>query len=918
MTPEQWRRARVLFDVAGQLPARQRSAFLRNACAEEPELRREVESLLQSSEQAGEFLEAGALHEISWPHPAPIPGSPQPPQPARIGAYEVVREIAHGGMGAVYLARRSDGAFSQEVAIKLVRPGVADEQLRRRFVGERQILAGLVHPYIARLYDGGTTEDGAPYFVMEHVVGEDILTACDRHTISTADRLRLFEKVCEAVQYAHQHLVVHRDLKPANILVTADGTPKLLDFGIAKLLQPEAPAEGNAEPPDLTVLGVLPMTPEYASPEQVRGEPITTASDVYSLGVILYELLSGRRPYALGSRRPEEVERIICHTPPPRPSTAVTRSSRSSPSSRGTAATRGGSRGEESATGPTAEAISKSRDATPAKLRRSLAGDLDNVVLMALRKEPERRYASVEKLADDIRRHLAGKPVSARPDTFFYRAGKLLRRHRFGAAVVLAALTALVLVVAFYTARLQRERDRARLEAAKAQRVSAFLTNIFALTDLDRTKGVKLSVRDIVDRGAANLRRDLGDEPEVLATMMALIGGVYTQLDLKRQALPLYEEALQTRRRLHGADDPRTAAAERDLAATWIDLEQPQRALPLLRHALGVEEHRAGADADLAMTLTLLALVHKGTGEYRAADVELDRAAALQEGVGSEAELELAHTLVTHGHLLQSIDEGGRALPLFRKALEIRARRLGPDSPAAVASLLDVGASELELGDPDASIAASERVLAVGERAFGKDHTMTAYALGQLAMAWAAKGDVPRSRQLYRRAIDTFTTLTGPDSHAVLIYRRGYGKLLVAAGETSAGIAELEGVLAAYERTLGPDHPRTGDAMLDLADARLSTGDRAGVEAQMRRGLDILRRQLGPQSARVAAGQSRLGALLCAEGRGRDGAPLLQQGLGVLRTARRAGDRDLLTAEASLRACRSAAPAGSLAAGSAR
>ncbi|HXT22532.1 MAG TPA: serine/threonine-protein kinase, partial [Thermoanaerobaculia bacterium] len=360
MTPEQWRRVRVLFDVAGQLPVRQRSAFLRNACTEEPELRREVESLLRSSEDAGEFLEAGALHEITWPQQttttgggsAGPSGSPAAPPRTRIGAYEILREIGHGGMGAVYLARRSDGTFTQEVAIKLVRPGMADEHLLRRFVAERQILAGLVHPYIARLYDGGTTEDGVPYFVMEHVEGEDLLTACDRYTISTADRVRLFEKVCQAVQYAHQHLVVHRDLKPANILVTADGTPKLLDFGIAKLLQQEAPADAR----DPTVLGGLPMTPEYASPEQVRGEPVTTASDVYSLGVVLYELLSGRRPYLLASRRAEEVERVISDTLPSRPSSAVGR---------------GASRGGEGAAPVTAEAISRSRDATPAKLRRS-------------------------------------------------------------------------------------------------------------------------------------------------------------------------------------------------------------------------------------------------------------------------------------------------------------------------------------------------------------------------------------------------------------------------------------------------------------------------------------------------------------------------------------------------------------------
>jgi serine/threonine-protein kinase len=890
VTPEQWRRVRVLFDVAGQLPVRQRAAFLRNACAEEPGLRREVESLLRSAEDAGEFLEAGALHEITWPQQTTTgagtgaSGALAAPPRTRIGAYEILREIGHGGMGAVYLARRSDGTFTQEVAIKLVRTGMADEHLLRRFVAERQILADLVHPYIARLYDGGTTEDGLPYFVMEHVEGEDLLTACDRYTISTADRVRLFEKVCAAVQYAHQHLVVHRDLKPANILVTADGTPKLLDFGIAKLLQPEERAEAR----DATVLGALPMTPEYASPEQVRGEAVTTASDVYSLGVILYELLSGRRPYLLASRRAEEVERVISDTLPSRPSSAVHR---------------GASRAGEGSPPATAEAISASRDTTPPKLRRSLAGDLDNIVLMALRKEPERRYASVEKLAEDLRRHLDGRPVSARRDTFFYRAGKLLRRHRFGAALTFAFVAAIALLIAFYTARLARERDRARLEATKAQRVSAFLTNIFELTDLDRTKGVKLSVRDIVDRGAANLRPDLADEPEVAATMMALIGGVYAQLDLEQQALPLFVDALATRRRLHGPEDPRTAAAERDLGATYLELEQPRRALPLLRHALAVEQRRGGADVEVAKTLTLVGLADKALGDYRAADDALARAAELQERLGPEAELDLAITLANRGHLLQSVDEAARALPLFRRALELRERRLGRDSPAAVASLLDVGSAELELGHVDAAIAAGERVLAVGERAFGEDHSLAAYGLGQLAAAWGAKGDLPRARELYRRAIASFTALSGPESHMVLIYRRSLGQMLVEAGETRAGLAELEAVLLAYEKTLGPDHPRTGGALIDLAEARLRAGDRGGVEAQLRRGVDVLTRQLAPDNARLAAGQSLLGELLCTEGRGAEGAPLLREALPALRGARPAGDRGVAAAEEALRRC---------------
>jgi serine/threonine-protein kinase len=866
MTPEQWKRVRTLFDVAGGLPEHQRAAFLRHACAEEPALRGEVESLLVAAEGAADFLEKGALEQATWPHELTC----EAPWRSRIGPYEVIGVLGSGGMGTVYLARRSDGGFQQEVAIKLVRGGMADELVLRRFVAERQILAGLVHPFIARLYDGGTTEDGLPYFVMEHVEGEDLLLACDRRRLSTADRLRLFVKVCEAVQYAHQRLVVHRDLKPGNILVTADGTPKLLDFGVAKLLQPDGPSAGGEaptapQPTELTVLGGRVMTPEYASPEQVRGEPVTTASDVYSLGVLLYELLTGHRPYELTSRRAEDVERVICDTDPPRPSTVVGR--------------------------------------TPARLRKSLAGDLDTIVMTALRKEPERRYGSVEQLAEDLRRHLAGLPVSARPDTFAYRTGKLLRRHAWAVATTALVVATLATLVTFYTLRLAAERDRARLEAAKAQRLSAFLANLFELSDLDRTQGEKLGVRDIVDRGAKNLERDLGDEPEVAATLMGLIGRVYAQLDLKAQARPLLEGALANRRRLHGSDDPRSLAAERELAALYLESEQPARAEPLLRHVLAVEERRSGADAAVAETLTLLSLLHKRRGDYGAAEEVLSRAAILQEHVGPRAELPLAATLISHGHLLLSVDEPARALPLLQHAHAIRERQLGRDSPATVASLLDVAACQRDLGQLDAAIAAEERVLAASERAYGQGHSMTAYGQGELAMSHAARGDVARARELYGRAIATFTALAGADAHPTLVYRKGLGQLLLASGDPRGALRELDGVRRAYERTLGREHPRVGMVLFDLAQAHLALGEQAAAEQAMRRGLAILRRELRPDSRRLGQALASLGELLCGETRAGEGAPLLREAIEVLEGAQPETAADVEAASAALAVC---------------
>ena len=396
MTPERWKKVEEVFESALEHAPDERSAYLAEVCAGDEALRHQVETLIASNEQAGSFIEAPIMGTVL---PATVEDDPIPSMIGRrVGSYKIVREIGRGGMGAVYLAVRADDEFQKRVAIKLIKRGMDTDYIIRRFRNERQILASLDHPNIARLLDGGTTEDGLPYFVMEYVEGQPLHHYCDTKRLSTVERLRLFLKVCSAVHYAHQNLIIHRDLKPSNILVTADGTPKLLDFGIAKLLNPEIASQTL----DPTTMALRLMTPEYASPEQVRGEPATTASDVYSLGVLLYELLTGRRPYRIRNRLPEEIARVICEEEPERPSIVINRIEQIHPD--------GATQVEV-----TPESVSRRRDGTPETLRRQLAGDLDNIVLKALRKEPQRRYSSVEQLAEDINRHLEGLPVSAPP-----------------------------------------------------------------------------------------------------------------------------------------------------------------------------------------------------------------------------------------------------------------------------------------------------------------------------------------------------------------------------------------------------------------------------------------------------------------------------------------------------------------------
>jgi non-specific serine/threonine protein kinase/serine/threonine-protein kinase len=546
LTPESWRRVREILEQALEVAPERRSIYLEEVCAGDKALRREVEALIAADQQAGTGFLAGSAVEASTILTAAeelvsLTGT-------RIGPYQIVEEIGHGGMGTVYRAVRADDQYRKEVAIKVVRGGLGDEFRLHRFLAERQILANLDHANIARLLDGGATEDGRPYVVMEYVEGRPIDEYCDQGKLPVPERLKLFRTVCSAVAYAHQRLVIHRDIKPVNILVTKEGEPKLLDFGIAKILDPEDTGV------DQTVTVMRLMTPEYASPEQVRGEPITTASDVYSLGVVLYGLLTGRRPYGSASRVPRDIVQAVIETEPEKPSASVTR-----------------------AETVTAQAVSETRDEIPEKLQRRLRGDLDNIVLKALRKEPERRYASVEQFSEDIRRHLEGLPVIARPDTFFYRSGKFVKRHKASVAAAITVVLTLIVGLAItvhetYIARAERAKAEQRFNDVRKLANSL----LFEVHDAIQTlPGATPARKLIVDRalqyldalakeakGDLSLQRELGAAYEKVGDVQggfrsANLGDVPGSITSYRKSLAIRQAVV--------AADPENAAAEREL-----------------------------------------------------------------------------------------------------------------------------------------------------------------------------------------------------------------------------------------------------------------------------------------------------------------------------------------------------------------
>ncbi|HEX4947565.1 MAG TPA: protein kinase [Blastocatellia bacterium] len=574
MNSDRHQRLTDLLDEALERPASERQAFLAAACGDDVELQREVQSLLLSFEQASSFIEAPAFAGAS----DFLFADDQPMEGRQIGHYRIVRELGRGGMGAVYLAERAD-EYREQVALKIVKRGMDTDFVVRRFRHERQILASLHHPNIARLLDGGTTEDGLPYFVMEYIEGEPIDQYCDHHNLPIQERLKLFRTVCAAVQYAHQNLVIHRDLKPGNILITADGTVKLLDFGIAKILNPEI-----SQTVEKTATLMRLMTPEYASPEQVRGELVTTASDVYSLGVVLYELLTGHRPYRITSILPSDIERIICEQEPTRPSTV------------GMKDERGGMN-------------RKKKFSSLIPHPSSLKGDLDNIVLMALRKEPQRRYATAEQLAEDIRRHLEGLPVSARSDTFSYRAGKFVQRHKAGVAA--AALIVLSLIAGLITTIWQAR--RAQAQQAKAERrfndVRKLANSyLFEFHDaIEKLPGSTEARKLVVNRALEyldSLAREAGDDPSLqqeLAAAYLKVGDVqgrpgFPNLGDTAGALSSYRKSLAIREALPTAWQARLEA-QRELATNCDRVGDASRmsgdaagALTVYQKALAVRE----------------------------------------------------------------------------------------------------------------------------------------------------------------------------------------------------------------------------------------------------------------------------------------------------------------------------------------
>ena len=856
MDPKRWQHVQQLFDEALELSSEERASFLDAACGEDAELRQDVASLLANFSAAGStFMENPAARigdDLEMPEmPAKASGTDGPNQPGdRIGPYVLEKLLGTGGVGRVYLATR-ETEFQKQVAVKLLKRGMDTDELVRRFVSERQILAQLEHPNVANLLDGGATDDGRHYLVMEYVDGLAIDTYCAEKLLDVPQRLRLFLKVCDAVHFAHRNLVVHRDLKPSNILVAQDGEPKLLDFGIAKLLRPESFPQ--------TVLPTAPgwraMTPEYASPEQVRGGLISTASDVYSLGVVLYELLTGRRPYRLSSRSLIEVERTVCTVPPMRPSRAVTRQLE----------------GEEPASTGTYLGVDRK------KLKQRLSGDLDNILLMALEKEPERRYQSVDQLAADLRRHLDNLPVSARKDSLFYRSSKFARRHRLPLAVV--SFFALMLLV--FVATLVMQQGQILRQRDRAESVSEFLENLFEISDPSRERGESVLARSLLDKGAIDIEARLRDQPGLQGDLLGTMGRSYTHLGLYSEAEDMLQRSLSLRRQSYGDEDPSVATAKYQLADLYVEQGVYDRAEPLAREALQTHLDALGEEhAAVVHDRMLLAGINQRLGNLvKAGQLFLQAEAGARELRDEDL---LVKVLSRRGHFELYVGNDTAARGALEEALTI-ARRLYGETHPEVALILGQLAEIEKAHDFDRAASLLEDAIAIQRRVFHEPHPDLAKMLNRLAVLKKAQGDYVEAEALFNEAMTIQNQVYAEPSIVVASTLNNLAGLKKGQGDLDRAEALYTQSLEIHRRVVGERHPETATIMSNLANLMLTTGRLEQAQQLYTDSLDILLESYGENHIEVANGYVNLGQVAVKQEEWDVAEELLQKGATLIR-----------------------------------
>ncbi|MGD8319612.1 MAG: serine/threonine-protein kinase [Gemmatimonadota bacterium] len=859
---DRWDELDTLFEAVLEREPHEREGFLAEACGDDHELHATLTQLLSLEEDADTPLEGPGQELLRMAlDGGRDPGSDAIAMGARIGRYRIVGRLGRGGMATVYEAERADGAFQRSVALKVLRRGLDTEDVVERFVAERQILSGLSHPHIATLLDGGATEDGRPFLAMEKVDGDPITEWADRRGSTATERVRLFLQVVDAVAFAHGQLVIHRDIKPSNVLVTEAGQVKLLDFGVAKLLDPDGSGDG-AE----TKSSVSFLTPEFASPEQVRGGRVTTASDVFQLGALLYRLLTGAMPFpdSRGGAEPH------VRAEPMRPSERLPRDDRR---------------------------------------RSELRGDLDTILLKAMRDEPAERYPSAEALGADLRRYLEGRPISARPASAAYRLRKFTKRNPWLPPVVgtlAVVLAAYVVTLARSAGVLEAQRNAAREQAERAEALQSFLVNQFQAADPNRAisdRGRKVTLVEAMGGAVERARVELAGQPLLRAEILSTVSGVYNSLGLQDEADALVHEALDIRRR-QGADDSPEQLEDLGLLALIVSARgQQDSAVALFERRLDAERARFGDHHPrVADALQKLAF-HRGLqGRYEESAVMWQQAVDILRNVAPPRPTELSAALAGLSDAYRAVDRWDDAYAAASEAHALTLKELGPDHAQTAQQGVHLAQVLHGLGRLDEAEARYRAALPVLERTFGADHEITLSTWNNLANVLDQAGDFAGAEAVHRRLLASRRAQAGgqPDN-AVAFSLQNLAAVVLRQGRLNEADSLAHEAETIFRRVHGDAHYSVAFSLLTQAEVRLQRGEGRAAEAVITPASAILERWFG-EGFPLAAAQCRLGRAWILEGRREDGASLVRSSLEVLREHEGVPPREVASCAGALEA----------------
>ncbi len=846
MDSERWQKIQTLFHKAADFPAAEQRVFLETQCGGDPALVSEIMILLEEDTRGASLLDGGIAHVahqiLSVPAAAPPPFK-------EFGPYRIVRALGEGGMGVVYLAERAD--LGTQVAIKILRDAWLSLARRDLFAAEQRTLAQLNHPSIARLYDADTSRDGSPFFVMEFVEGVPLTVYCSVNNCSALGRLRLFRSVCEAVLYAHQHAVIHRDLKPSNVLVKTDETLRLLDFGIAKHI--ESLSELAA---DRTLTGLRLMTPAYAAPEQIRGEQVGIQADVYSLGVILYELLAGRLPFDVSNLTPVQAEKVLTENQPEKPSALAEKMARL-----------------------------PQRERSGTSISRSAWTDLDVLCLTAMHKDPQRRYRSVEALIRDIDHYLRAEPLEARPDTLGYRLRKFVARNRQPVGVTAAVFTLVVGLVIFFTLRLAIARNAALAEAARTQRIQKFMTNLFQGGDASAGPTDNLRVVTLLDRGVQEAQ-SLNAEPEVQAELYETLGTLYQKLGKLDQANTLLNSSLQERKSLYGPDavpvaeslvalgllradqaqlpeaekmvreglamskrhlppnHPTVAKATAALGLVLEDRGSYDEAIKTLEEAIRLESVKGNATPEVAASLYELASTHFYAGHYDTSEALNERVLPMYRQIYGERHPRVADVLINLGAIKFDLGHYSEAEKYDRQALDIVQSWYGKDNPETAADLTILARALVREERYDEAMDLLQQSLAIKERVFGNVHPTVASTLNELGSAALKQHKNDVAEQYFLRMVEIYRQVYGEHHYLYAVALSNVGSVYTSREDWPRAEKIYRQAIPIFTESQSATHINTGIARIKLGRTLLRQNRYAEAETETRAGYDILVKQM--------------------------------------------------------------------------